>query len=98
MPTTWAGMRRAVHDYEQDPSWYRLTPAGRRCSEALINQFNHRWLPRPLHPLGRAVLLSLHHDHVLAAIGQRTPPALVVTAVRATVRLALRRRLRAARR
>ncbi|MBB4984333.1 oxygenase MpaB family protein [Streptomyces nymphaeiformis] len=96
VPTTWAGMQQALRTYETSPDWYRRTPAGQRCAESLVGQFNHRWLPRPLHPLGRALLLSLQHDHVLAAIGQPKPPAIVARTVRVGMRLALRLQQRTA--
>ncbi|MCD9193400.1 DUF2236 domain-containing protein [Streptomyces albireticuli] len=96
LPTTWTGMQQALRDYEQSPQWYRPTPAGRRSAEALIHQFNHRWLPRPLHRLGRAVLLSLHHDHVLAAIGQDPPPAYLVRLTRRALRIAYAAQIRLA--
>ncbi|WP_433678296.1 hypothetical protein [Nocardia sp. CA-119907] len=98
MPRTWADMQRANFEYEHDPGHFRATPEGQRCADSLIAQFNDRWLPRPLHPLGRAILLSLQPDHVLDAVGQKKPPAPVVWLVRGGIRVAARAGMRAAKR
>ncbi|MCP2280996.1 DUF2236 domain-containing protein [Nocardia amikacinitolerans] len=98
MPRTWAGMQRVNFEYEHDPRHFRATPEGRRCADSLIDQFNDRWLPRPLHPVGRAILLSLQPDHVLEAVGQKKPPAPVVGLVRRTIRLSAQAGMRAAKR
>jgi hypothetical protein len=89
MPDTWAGMQQTLRDYERDPKWYGFSVEGHRCAGSLIDQFNERWLPRALHPVGRAVILSLEPDHVLAAVGERKPPSAVVWAVRRLVRAGL---------
>lgn len=86
MPDSWSGMQHAMLAYEADPQWFRPTPEGYRCTRALIDQFNNRWLPRFLHPVGRAVLLSLQPDQVLWAAGERKPPAIVVQIVRLSLR------------
>ncbi|WP_433678242.1 hypothetical protein [Nocardia sp. CA-119907] len=89
MPDTWAGLQQFNFDYEHNPQYFRPTPEAHRCAEALIVQFNKRWLPRPLHPLGRALLLSLVPDHVLVAVGERKPPTVVVALLRTAVRFGL---------
>ncbi|SNY77928.1 hypothetical protein SAMN04244553_1135 [Nocardia amikacinitolerans] len=89
MPDTWAGLQRFNTEYEHNPAYFRPTPEAHRCAEALIDQFNNRWLPRALHPLGRALLLSLVPDHVLVAVGERKPPVVVVHLLRIAVRLGL---------
>ncbi|MEV6059994.1 hypothetical protein AB0L62_08315 [Nocardia asteroides] len=86
-PETWEGLQQFNYDYEHNPEHFRLTPAGHRCSEALIDQFNNRWLPRPMHFLGRALLLALVPDHALLAVGQRRPPVVIVRLLRTAVRL-----------
>ncbi|WP_285031171.1 hypothetical protein [Mycolicibacterium sp. lyk4-40-TYG-92] len=95
IPDTWTGMQQMLRDYEHDPQWYGFSVEGHRCAESLINQFNERWLPRALHPVGRAVILSLEPDHVLAAVGERKPPTAVVWMVRRLVRAALLIQLKA---
>ncbi|MEV6060003.1 hypothetical protein AB0L62_08360 [Nocardia asteroides] len=87
IPQTWAGMKHANWVYEHDAVNFRPTPEGKRCADSLIRQFNERWLPRPLHPIGRVVLLSLQPDHVLVAVGQKKPPAPLVVLVRAVIRV-----------
>ncbi|MVU77183.1 DUF2236 domain-containing protein [Nocardia sp. ET3-3] len=94
MPDSWAGMQRALDVYEADPQWYRPTEAGYRCAEALIEQFDNRWLPRPLHPLGRSIVLSLLPDRALWAVGERKPPAVVVVVVRRGLRALMTAQLR----
>lgn len=89
MPDTWAGMQGVVREYEQNPQWYRATAEGHRCAESLIDQFNNRFVPRPLHPVGRAMLLSLQPDHVLAVISEPKPPAPVVWSFRRVVQAGL---------
>ncbi|MEU2032669.1 oxygenase MpaB family protein [Nocardia amamiensis] len=89
MPDTWAGLRQSNFDYEHNPEYFRPTPEAHRCAEALIDQFNNRWLPLRLHPLGRALLLSLVPDHVLVAVGEPKPPAVVVFLLRTAVRFGL---------
>ncbi|WP_160330260.1 oxygenase MpaB family protein [Streptomyces roseifaciens] len=40
LPATWAGMQQGMRAYEESPDWYRLTPEGHRCAEALIERAN----------------------------------------------------------
>lgn len=89
IPETWDGMRVAVRRYEGDSQWFGYTPAAKRTSDALIGQFNHRWLPMRLHWAGRLTLLSLHEPHVLVALGQKQPPQSVAWIVRQSLRRAL---------
>lgn len=97
MPETWEGMRKALYEYESDPAWFGYTPAGKHSSDALIDQFTHRWFPRRLRWAGRLTVLSLMEPHVLTALGQDSPPAAVAWIVRRSARaaLALFQRLRA---
>jgi hypothetical protein len=89
MPDTWAGMQSVLYDYEHSPQWFYPTAEAHQCAAVLIEQFNQRWLPRPLHGLGRTVFLSLHEDHVLWALGYRKPAAPAVWLVRKTLAGAL---------
>lgn len=89
IPTTWEGMEVALREYESDPRWFGYTPAAKRCSDALMDQFNRRWLPPGLRRAGRPFLLSLHEPHVLVALGQPQPSAPVAWLSRRIVRAAL---------
>jgi hypothetical protein len=89
LPTTWSGMQRALDQYEASTAWYRYTPEGHAAAQTVIAQFNQRWLPRWLHPLGRAALLSLQRDHVLLALGLKKPPLPMVWIIRTILRAAI---------
>jgi len=89
LPETWDEMERFLDWYEASPAWFGPTPEGRRCADALIDQFSNRWLPTGLRWAGRPLLLSLHEDHVLHAIGHQKPARPVAGLIRRLVRAGL---------
>lgn len=89
LPTRWADMERFRQWYEASPDRFGPTPEATRCVNALIDQFSDRWLPTRLRWAGRPLLLSLHNDHTLRAIGQTKPHSPVVWLVRHLVRAGL---------
>jgi hypothetical protein len=89
LPETWDEMEDFVDWYETSPAWFGPTPEGRRSADALIDQFANRWLPPGLRWVARPLLLSLHDDRVLRALGQTSPSAPIVWTVRRLVRLGL---------
>lgn len=95
LPASWDGMERALRDYESSPRWFGRTPEARRCADAFIDQFADRWLSRPLRWVARPLLLSLHENHVIDAVGHQRPARPVVALVRGAVRglLFINRRL-----
>lgn len=88
MPETWDGMIRAMRAYEADPAWFAPSDAGHRVSETLVSQFGERVLPRGFRWLAKPLILSLHDDHVLEALGLPKPRPVVTTTMRAVVRAA----------
>lgn len=89
MPDRWEGMVSFLDKYESSPLWYGPSPEGQRCAEALIEQFNDRWLPRGVHWAGRMLVLSLVADHVLRALELRKPPRPIVWLIRRALRALL---------
>jgi hypothetical protein len=89
MPDSWNGMVEAMRAYEAVPQWFGPSDAAHRVSEVLIEQFGRRALPRGLRWWARPLVLSLHEDHVLAALGLTKPRPAVVMVARAMVRLGL---------
>lgn len=55
-PENYQGLLDLAEDYESRQ--YEYTPTGRQVSELMIKQFNDRFLPRPLHRIGRTLVLS----------------------------------------
>ena len=94
LPRTWTGMARALADYEAS-AHFRHTAVAGRLADAFVDDFAGRWFPRPLHPLARWIVLSLHDERTLEVLGTKPPPAPAAAAVRAIGRAAIfvRRRL-----
>ncbi|MFC9473028.1 oxygenase MpaB family protein [Nocardia sp. NPDC056952] len=86
MPTSWQGMEDAVRAYERDPEWFGASEAAHRAGEAILQQFGVRAFPSVLRWLARPLVLSLHDDHVLDALGLSKPAPAVVSSLRAAVR------------
>lgn len=55
-PETYEGLIALAEDYEARQ--YEYTPTGRQVAELMIMQFNERFLPKPLHRIGRTLVLS----------------------------------------
>lgn len=83
-PADFAGMLDFMSRYEA-VGWDKPED-GRAACEALIDQFNHRWLPAPLHPVGRSVILALIGQPWCRVYGLRPPPAAVVRLCEITLR------------
>ncbi|NWJ72701.1 hypothetical protein HX744_19640 [Pseudonocardia sp. ICBG1122] len=58
-PPDWDSMIELVESYEQR-SW-TYSPFGALVTHAVLDQFAHRYWPRPLHGLARALVLSTLH-------------------------------------
>jgi hypothetical protein len=87
MPEDWKGMERFLADYERSPEWFGHTPQGERAARALLEQFARRWFPPPLRWMGRWIVLSLHEQHVLDALGLSRPPRPFAAGVRRLIRV-----------
>lgn len=88
VPETWEDMVRYVEEYERSEH-YRASPEGRRLARGFVDQFCARWFPRPLHWLGRWILLSMVEDHVLEVQGFKRPPRPFVWLTRQATRLSV---------
>ncbi|APE33581.1 hypothetical protein BOX37_05915 [Nocardia mangyaensis] len=95
LPESWEEMERSLAHYESSPEWFGPTPEGTRCVNALIEQFENRWLPTGLGWTARPVLLALHSDLTLSALDLKRPSRPITWTVRYLVRagLTLNRRL-----
>ena len=70
-PDTYEELLALVEDYESRQ--YEYTPTGRQVCELMIRQFNERFLPRPLHRLGRTLVLSFASPAVRKRHGMEDP-------------------------
>jgi hypothetical protein len=86
IPETWEGMEAHARAYERSEHFV-FSPYGRRAAMRFIQEFCERWLPRPLYPLGRALVLALTEDATLETHGFKPPPRPIVWLVRRTLAL-----------
>lgn len=70
-PDTYEGLLAHAVDYEGRQ--YEYTPTGRKVCELMIMQFNERFLPRPLHRVGRTLVLSFASPAVRKRHGLEDP-------------------------
>lgn len=70
-PETYEGLLELAEDYERRQ--YEYTPTGRQVCEAMIMQFNDRFLPKPLHRAGRTLVLSFASPAVRERHGMEDP-------------------------
>ncbi|MFI2228626.1 oxygenase MpaB family protein [Nocardia testacea] len=70
-PETYEGLIALAEDYEARE--YEYTPTGREVCEAMIRQFNERFLPKPLFPVGRTLVLSFATPAVRKRHGMANP-------------------------
>lgn len=84
VPADFVGMLAFLADFERTD--YSTAPESSVAAEALLQQFCDRWFPRPLHGLGRALVLSIATPELLAVHGLTAPRPLVARALRRTLR------------
>ncbi|MFI7405615.1 oxygenase MpaB family protein [Streptomyces sp. NPDC049541] len=84
LPADFDGMLAFLADFERND--YSTAPESNVVAEAMLQQFCDRWFPRPLHGLGRALVLSLATPDLLAVHGLKGPRPLVVRTLRRTLR------------
>jgi len=84
VPADFDGMLAFLADFERND--YSTAPESNVVAEAMLQQFCDRWFPRPLHGLGRALVLSLATPDLLAVHGLTAPRPLVVRTLRRTLR------------
>lgn len=61
-PPTFDAMLAFLDEYENEP-WEQVA-TGKQLAEALIDQFNRRWLPRRMHWFGRQLILSVQKPSI----------------------------------
>lgn len=86
VPETWGEMECHAEEYERSEHFV-YSPQGRRAAKRFIDEFCERWLPRPLHGLGRTLVLALVEDATLDAHGFRAPPRPITWLIRRAVAL-----------
>jgi hypothetical protein len=84
VPADFDGMLAFLADFERND--YSTAPESNVVAEALLQQFCDRWFPRPLHGLGRALVLSIATPELLAVHGLTAPRPLVARTLRRTLR------------
>jgi hypothetical protein len=84
VPADFDGMLAFLADFERTD--YFTAPESNVAAEAMLQQFCDRWFPRPLHGLGRALVLSLATPDLLAVHGLTAPRPLVARTLRRTLR------------
>jgi hypothetical protein len=75
-PDTFEGVMAYMDRFEG-----RITepqPMGAAGTQAILDQFAHRWFPRPLHGLARAWVISLYPEHLIYSYQLKRPHPLVV--------------------
>lgn len=70
-PDTYEELLSLAEDFESRE--YEYAPTGKQVCELMIRQFNERFLPRPLHPVGRTLVLSFASPAVRRRHGMENP-------------------------
>jgi hypothetical protein len=84
LPADFDGMLDFLADFERKD--YSTGPESNVVAEALLQQFSDRWFPRPLHGLGRGLVLSIATPDLLAVHGLKAPRPLVARTLRWALR------------
>jgi hypothetical protein len=74
-PPDWDSLIAFIEDFESR-SW-PSTRTGAMATQAVLDQFAHRWFPAPLRSLGRALAASTMHPNCWATHRVEVPPAVV---------------------
>jgi hypothetical protein len=74
-PPDWDSLIAFIEDFESR-SW-PSTRSGAMVTQAVLDQFAHRWFPAPLRSLGRALAASTMHPNCWATHQVKVPPAAV---------------------
>lgn len=61
-PATYEDAEDFLNEFEARD--WAPTPKGRIVSDAIIQQFNEKYLPRPLYPVGKAIVLAFVNERV----------------------------------
>lgn len=83
-PDTYEELLDFAADFENRE--YPPTPDGKVVCDAMVAQFNERFLPRPLHALGRTFILAFVSPAVIRRHGLKPPSQLGVWVVRRAFR------------
>lgn len=86
-PADFDGMLAFIEKYEKET--YTYHPEGAATLEGAMRQFAELNFPHPLHPVARAIVLSMYPPHILSVFRVQRPNRLVRSAVRLGMRLAL---------
>lgn len=86
-PKDFAAMNTFMDEYE-NKAW-PANPYGAEVTERILEPFAQRHFPRVLHPVARAMVLSMYNDTVLRVFGMPKPNPLVGKLVRLGVRAGL---------
>jgi hypothetical protein len=83
-PADFEGMVAFIEEYESGTFSYH--PEGAATLEGAVRQFAELNFPRPLHPVARAMVLSMYPDHIISTFRLKRPTFVV----RSTVRMLFR--------